>query len=84
MNALLWKYGSFLACIGQEDKTREKYLEIAARASLNEISDHGEFGDGEAGAPKHYKELASFTLQHVTDGLEKLLRVSRSPRREET
>lgn len=75
LNALLLKYGSFLSCIGQDDETREKYLEIAANASMSEQSSQDDFDVGETGAPKHYKQLASFTLKHATDGLRKLIHV---------
>ena len=84
LNALLLKYGSFVACIGQEDETREKYLEIAANASMNELSSRGEFDNEERGAPKHYKDLASFILKHTTDGLKKLVQILRGTQERST
>ncbi|KAJ9165241.1 Fic-domain-containing protein [Coniochaeta hoffmannii] len=84
LNALLLKYGSFVACIGQEDETRKKYLEIAANASMNELSSRGEFDNEERGAPKHYKDLASFILKHTTDGLKKLVQILRGTQERST
>ncbi|OIW27633.1 Fic-domain-containing protein [Coniochaeta ligniaria NRRL 30616] len=69
LNALLLKYGSFLSCIGQDDETRETYLEIAANSSMNELSSQGDFDDDDVAAPKYYKQLASFILKHATEGM---------------
>ncbi|KAK0753057.1 fido domain-containing protein [Schizothecium vesticola] len=74
LNTLLIKYGALPACIGQDSATREKYLEIAATASLQEASAEGDWDDDEEGAPKHHKGLATFTLKFVTEELRALAR----------
>ncbi|KAK0646261.1 fido domain-containing protein [Cercophora newfieldiana] len=73
LNALLLKYGSFLACMGQEDSTRDEYLSIAARASMSESSSSDEWGEDDKHAPKLYKELASFKLKHAHDGFKQFI-----------
>ncbi|KAK0724674.1 fido domain-containing protein [Lasiosphaeris hirsuta] len=70
LNALLLKYWGVLVCIGQEGGTREEYLSIAARASENIASAMDGWDEEDGGnSPKHYKELASFTLEHATGTL---------------
>jgi fido (protein-threonine AMPylation protein) len=84
LNALLLKYGSFLSCIGQEDETREKYLEVAANASMNELSSPGDFDDDDMSGPKHHKQLASFTLKHATEGMRKFIQALKGNRAQAT
>ncbi|KAK0670105.1 fido domain-containing protein [Cercophora samala] len=70
LNALLYNLGGgALACFGQDETERDEYLGIAARASQNTAAQQDEWEEGEEGAPKYYKELASYTLKHVTEGL---------------
>ncbi|KAK3363853.1 fido domain-containing protein [Lasiosphaeria hispida] len=73
LNVLLLKYGGLLVCIGQEDGTREEYLSIAARASENIASARDDWDEDDENSPKHYKELASFTLKHATSSLRKFI-----------
>ncbi|KAK3364525.1 fido domain-containing protein [Lasiosphaeria hispida] len=74
LNALLLKYGGLLVCIGQDDETREEYLSIAARAGERIASQRDDWDEDGESDPKHYKELASFTLKHATKGLRNFLR----------
>ncbi|KAK5663906.1 hypothetical protein OQA88_117 [Cercophora sp. LCS_1] len=76
LNALLLKYGGFLVSIGQEDETREKYLEIAT--SLREGSDCDDWDPDDKHSPQHYKQLSSFTLKHATEGLRRFFNTLRS------
>ncbi|KAK7429370.1 hypothetical protein QQZ08_004183 [Neonectria magnoliae] len=74
LNALLLKYTGIIICIGEEELDREKYMEVAIAGSMAEASAHEEDMDGldEHYKPKHYKGLASFTLQHSCDSMRKL------------
>ncbi|KAH8906897.1 Fic-domain-containing protein [Coniochaeta sp. PMI_546] len=84
LNALLLKYGSFLSCIGQGDETREKYLEIAASASMNELSSQGDFDDDDTAAPKYHGQLASFVLKHATECMRDFVHALKGNREAET
>ncbi|KAH7153375.1 fido domain-containing protein [Dactylonectria macrodidyma] len=72
LNLLLLKYGGVLVCIGEEEEDRDKYLGIAASASLARAYADDLDDLDESHRPKHYKELASFTLQHAHTSMRKL------------
>lgn len=84
LNALLLKYGSFPACFGQDDESRDQYLEIAVNASMNELSHQGDFDTGDAKAPKYYKQLASFTLKYATEAMRGFIHTLKGDRIVET
>ncbi|KAK7398470.1 hypothetical protein QQX98_012157 [Neonectria punicea] len=70
LNATLLKYSGIVVCIGEEELDREKYMEVAVAGSMAEASAHEDMdGLDEHHKPKHYKGLASFTLQHACDSL---------------
>jgi hypothetical protein len=50
-------------------------VDIAVRAGLSESSQQDDFDDDDEFKPKHYKELASFTLKHFTESMRKLVQV---------
>jgi fido (protein-threonine AMPylation protein) len=75
LNAMLLKYGGNLVCLGEQGDDRRQYVDIAARASLNVSSQQDDFDDDDEFKPKHYKELASFTLKHFTESMRKLAQV---------
>ncbi|KAB5547244.1 hypothetical protein GE09DRAFT_1242754 [Coniochaeta sp. 2T2.1] len=65
---------------GQESSNEEEYLRIVARnASVAEFTGRGDFGVGKEGAFAGYGQMASFTLRHARDGLERLMRLVRGP-----
>jgi hypothetical protein len=72
---MLLKYGGNLVCLGEQGDDRRQYVDIAARASLNVSSQQDDFDDDDEFKPKHYKELASFTLKHFTESMRKLAQV---------
>lgn len=76
LNAILLKYGGGLICIGQSGEDRVKYLSIATDAGLSEASQDEETKDlPDEYKPKHYKQLASFTLKHARDGMHKIRQI---------
>lgn len=77
LNAMLLKCGGTMVSFGGQESDREKYLEIAAGASQRESSQRDEFDEDDPLAPKHYRELASFTLEHFTASMQKLALVLR-------
>jgi len=75
LNAVLLKYGGTLVHFGEHGDEREEYASIATSASLKEASDMDDWDVDEAHKPKHYKELASFTLKHFASSMRKLTQV---------
>lgn len=75
LNAMLLKYGGNLVCLGEQGDDRKQYVDIAVRAALGESSQQDDFDDDDEFKPKHYKELASFTLKHFTESMRKLVQV---------
>lgn len=73
LNAILLKYGGNLVSIGALENDREKYLEIATTAGLRESSQSDGFDDEDDFKPKHYRELATFTLKHFTESMRNLV-----------
>ncbi|EQL02843.1 fic/DOC family protein [Ophiocordyceps sinensis CO18] len=73
LNAILLKYGGIMVSFGEEGGDREQYLNIAVRASQRESSQRDDFDDDDPLAPKHYRELASYTLGHVTASMRRLV-----------
>lgn len=69
LNAMLLKYGGSMVCFGEQEDDRQKYLDIATDASLMESSQADEFDSDEEFKPKHYRQLATFTLQKVTENM---------------
>jgi len=70
LNAMLLKYGGNLVCLGEQGDDCKQYVDIAVRAALGD-----DFDDDDEFKPKHYKELASFTLKHFTESMRKLVQV---------
>jgi hypothetical protein len=69
---MLLKYGGNLVCLGEQGNDRKEYVDIAVRAGLSESSQQD---DDDEFKPKHYKELASFTLMHFMESMRKLVQV---------
>lgn len=69
LNSILLKYGGSLVSIGERDEDREEYLRIASHASFAEGNQEDMDDIPEEYKPKHYKELASFTLRHARDSM---------------
>lgn len=73
LNALLLKYCGLIVCFGEDGDDKDKYLEIAATGSMNEMADLDDHDDDMPA--KHWKGLASFTLSHATSSVHKLMEV---------
>ncbi|KAF4466780.1 hypothetical protein FALBO_6354 [Fusarium albosuccineum] len=70
LNTLLLKYGGVggIVCIGQDHEDRQEYRRIAVDSSAGEKNTEHLPGL----KPKHYKQLASFTLRHARDSMRDL------------
>jgi fido (protein-threonine AMPylation protein) len=69
LNSILFKYSGCLVSIGMNADDRKEYLNIAAEASMMELS-NDDFDDvPDEYKPKNYKKLASFTLKHALEGM---------------
>ncbi|KAM0200037.1 hypothetical protein ACHAQD_002412 [Fusarium lateritium] len=74
LNSILFKYSGCLVAFGMDADDRNEYLNIAAEASMMELSKNEDMDDDlpEEFKPKNYKKLASFTLKHAWKGLHKV------------
>lgn len=70
LNALLFKYGNFLVCVGQRGEDRSIYAAVVANGmALEEMYEDAEQEE----KPLLYTELASFVLRHVRDSMKDLI-----------
>lgn len=66
LNAMLLKFGAFIACIGVDEDDRAIYEDVAVNGgALEDLYEDAE----EEEKPKLYKELASYVLAHVKKSL---------------
>ncbi|KAM0187537.1 hypothetical protein ACHAPI_011074 [Fusarium lateritium] len=73
LNSILFKYSGCLVSIGMDADDRNEYLNIAAEASMMELSKNDMDDDiPDEFKPKNYKKLASFTLKHAWKGMHKV------------
>ncbi|KAG5755905.1 hypothetical protein H9Q69_000107 [Fusarium xylarioides] len=75
LNTILLKYGGCFVWLGMEPKDRDEYMKISAEGFSAEAMEQEDMDDLPEGfKPKHHKKLATFTLKHARETMNKVLR----------